>query len=160
MTFEYLIGTAPHIIKRKLEQLKFLRERPDYHPEPSTFEHIKIVTERLIPTGNRDLIMTGILHDICKFDTVRMNEKTGWPTSPGHDKAASDLILNNPQIMSWINTFGANPITVASLCEHHMRIHEFHNMRPSKQETMRQLPFFTDLEIFGRADNMLEPFVM
>lgn len=160
MTFESIIEFAPHIIKRKLEQLKFLRERPDYHPEPSAYEHIKIVTERLIPTGNRNLIMTGVLHDISKFDTVRMNEKTGWPTSPGHDKAASDLILNNMQVMSWINAFGANPITVASLCEHHMRIHEFHKMRPSKQEAMRQMPIFSDLQIFGRADNMLNEFVL
>ena len=91
MTFQQLISTAPSIVQSKLEELKTLRERPDYHPEPSTFHHIEIVTNRLIQTGDPDLIMAGILHDICKLDCKKINPKTGHPTSPGHDIAAFDL---------------------------------------------------------------------
>ena len=72
MTFQSLIQSAPHIVKRKLEQLKFLRERPDYHPEPSAFHHIQIVTERLQATENPNLILAGILHDICKLDNFKI----------------------------------------------------------------------------------------
>ena len=164
MTFQEIISTAPHTIKRKLEQLKFLRERPDFHPEPSAFEHIKIVTERLIPTGDMNLVMAGIMHDICKFDTVKMNEKTGWPTSPGHDDAAHDLVLNDYSIQLWIRENGAKVVTVANIAKNHMRFHQLGNMRDSKREKYIQewkdQGIMHYLEIFGAADNMLAEFDM
>jgi hypothetical protein len=162
MTFQDLINTAPHIIKRKLEQLKFLRERPDYHPEPSAFAHIQIVTERLMQTGDRDLILAGVLHDICKFDTVKMNEKTGWPTSPGHDDAAHDLIHANASVQSWIFEHGGNMTAVANICKAHMRFHQIGQMREFKREAniqnWKNQGIWEKLQIFGAADNMLEEF--
>lgn len=162
MTFQTLIATAPHIVQRKLEQLKFLRERPDFHPEASAFEHIKIVTERLIPTGDMNLVMAGILHDICKFDTVRMNEKTGWPTSPGHDDAAYNLIADDRKIKEWITSVDADIMTVAFICKAHMRFHQTGAMRPAKADKYiaewKDQGIFTRLQIFGAADNMLEEF--
>ena len=154
---------TPHMIMRKLEQLKFLRERPDFHPEPSAFHHIQIVTDRLAPLGDINLTLAGILHDICKFDTVKMNEKTGFPTSPGHDQAAHDLIMNSNTVFHWIKSHhGGNPITVALICKGHMRFHQLGDMRPAKREA--QIAEWTDqgifdkLQIFGAADNMLVDF--
>jgi hypothetical protein len=162
MTFQELINTAPHIIKRKLEQLKFLRERPDYHPEPSAFHHIQIVTERLMQTGDINLILSGVLHDICKLDTVRMNEKTGWPTSPGHDDAAHDLILNTQEVQDWIRFHGGKVVTVANICKAHMRFHQIGQMREFKREAniqnWKDQGIWDALQIFGAADNMLEEF--
>lgn len=162
MTFESIIKTAPSIIQRKLEQLKFLRERPDYHPEASAYEHIKIVTERLIPTEDPNLIMAGILHDICKFDTVKMNEKTGYPTSPGHDDAAYDLIFEHTNIQSWIRDNGAGVVMVSNICKNHMRFHQLGSMKDAKRETYTQRwkeeGIWNYLQIFGAADNMLEEF--
>jgi hypothetical protein len=162
MQFHDIIQNAPHIIKRKLEQLKFLRERPDFHPEPSAFHHIQIVTDRLIPTGNPNLIMAGILHDICKFDTVRENPKTGFPTSPGHDDAAHDLILNDQSVQDFIRQHGGKVVMVANICKAHMRFHQLGQMRPAKRD--KQIQDWTDagifdmLQIFGAADNMLVDF--
>jgi hypothetical protein len=164
MTFHDIIKDAPPVIQRKLEQLKFLRERPDFHPEPSAFHHIQIVTDRLIPIGNKDLIFAGILHDICKFDTVKMNDKTGFPTSPGHDKHAETLIRISPSIKDWILQGGGNPDRVASICGAHMRFHQLGQMRPAKRD--KQIQDWTDagifdmLQIFGAADNMLVDFDM
>lgn len=163
-TFNEIIEGAPHIIKRKLEQLKFLRERPDFHPEPSAFHHIAIVTERLLQTENSNLIMTGILHDICKFDTVRMNEKTGWPTSPGHDSAAMSLVMENNQVRAFCVDNGADPDTVAQLCGFHMRYHQLGDMRPAKStaqiEIWKAMGIWELLQIFGRADDMLNDFTV
>lgn len=162
MTFLDLIKTAPPVILRKLEQLKFLRERPDFHPEPSAFHHLQIVTDRLTTIGDMDLVMAGILHDICKFDTVKMNEKTGFPTSPGHDQAAHDLIINNQAVNSWIISNGGNAKRVSLICKGHMRFHQLGDMREVKREA--QIAEWTDqgifekLQIFGAADNMIEDF--
>ena len=162
MTFESIIEYAPSIILRKLEQLKFLRERPDYHPEESVYTHIKIVTERLIPTADKNLILSGILHDICKFDTVRKNERTGWPTSPGHDIAAKELIIKTPKISEWIDDFGAQSDIVAEICGAHMRIHQLPEMRETKRkdqiEEWKKIGIWEQLQIFGDADSMLKEF--
>ena len=158
MNFETIVENLPYIAKRKLEQLKFLRERPDYHPEKSVYEHIRIVTERLLITGNYILVCAGIFHDICKFDTVRENIKTGWPTSPGHDNAARDLILNNTSVQAFITDLCGTPdavAMVAQICEEHMRVKLIDEMKLSKQTTIRNLPVFSFLEIFTLADDMI-----
>jgi hypothetical protein len=161
-TFNEIIEGAPHIIKRKLEQLKFLRERPDFHPEPSAFAHIQIVTERLMQLGTPELIMAGILHDIAKFDTVRENPKTGFPTSPGHDDAAFTLVMENNQVRAFCFENLANPDTVALICKNHMRFHQLGEMRPAKSaaqiQTWKDQGIWEFLQIFGAADNMLEEF--
>jgi len=164
MTFQQLISSAPRIVRKKLEQLKFLRERPDFHPEKSCFEHIRIVTERLMETGDADLILSGVLHDICKLDTVRENPKTGWPTSSGHDQAAYDLIMEDAtgEIQEWISDNGGNVTNVANICLNHMRFHQLPNMRTSKKEAQvlewEHKGILKKLEIFGAADNMLATF--
>jgi hypothetical protein len=162
MNFESLIESAPTLIKRKLVQLKFLRERPDFHPEPSTFEHIRIVTERLEQTENIDLILSGILHDICKLDVVKENSKTGFPTSPGHEDAAFDLIIHNSEIIDWIFQNGGNWNRVAHIVKNHGRIHQLPEMRESKRlkniQEWKELEIWESLQIFGHADDMLQEF--
>ena len=162
MKFISIIQTAPKIVKEKLEALKGLRERPDYHPEPSTYHHIEIVTDRLIETGDPDLIMSGILHDICKLDCKTINPKTGNPTSPGHDKAACELIHNSREIRQWITDNGADWRNVAGIVHGHMRFHQLGAMREFKRE--KQIQDWKDqgiwdkLAIHGAADNMIEEF--
>ena len=162
MKVQELIDEAPHIIKTKLETLKSMRERPDFHPEPSVFHHIEIVTARLIPSGNPDLILAAILHDICKLDTAKVNEKTGWPTSPGHDRAAYELILNTESIHSWIVQNGGNVSRVMNICLAHMKFHQLKDMRETKREAniqkWKDQGIWHLLQIFGAADNMLVEF--
>lgn len=164
MTFEQLIETTPTIVKRKLTQLKFLRERPDFHPEPSTFEHIRIVTERLQQTGSIDLILSGILHDICKLDVVKQNPKTGWPTSPGHEDAAFELINNSSDIKDWIFQNGGNWLKVSLIVKNHGRIHQLPEMREAKRlkniQEWKAAEIWESLQIFGKADDMLSDFVL
>ena len=104
-TFEDWIKILPQSIVDKLNDLKGMRERPDFHPEESAFIHVKIVTERLIRTGDIDLIIAGIFHDIAKFDTMKINPKTGHPTSPGHDSVGARLVVDHS---NWVASTGAD----------------------------------------------------
>ncbi len=162
MNFETLKDSAPTTIKRKLIQLKFLRERPDFHPEPSTFEHIKIVTQRLEQTNDINLIFAGILHDICKLDTVQVNEKTGWPTSPGHATAAFELIKDSSEIIDWIFKNDGNWFAVANICKGHMRIQQLDGMKEAKRlktiQEWKEQEVWESLQIFTEADNMIQEF--
>jgi len=154
-TFNDIINNLPHHFWNKLQDLKQMRERPDFHPEESAFEHIKIVTNRCIEFGDPDLIMAAIFHDIHKLDTMRVNPKTGWPTSPGHDKWAQKTIEKDNDVRQFIIDFGADPDTVAGICGNHMRIHQINQMKPAKQKTMIELPFFNKLAAFSAFDDML-----
>lgn len=153
LEFFEIINTLPKRTLRKLEQLKILRERPDFHPESSAFEHVKIVTCRLISTGNRNLIASGIFHDITKLDEAKINPKNGFPTSPGHDKSGAEFSLREEN-KNWIIEFGADPETVAWICENHMRIQQINEMKPKKQEVFRSHQSFQLLEKFTSADKM------
>lgn len=160
MDFNYIIKNtnAPESVIFRLESLKGLRERPDFHPEESTFEHIRIVTNRLIQSGDPNLIMSGVLHDLFKHDTAILNPKTGFPTCPGHDKDVANFIRNDSEVQEWIRSFGADVETVASLCQDHMRFHQFIDMKKSKQAEFMSRPHWKKLEVLGAADNMLEEF--
>jgi len=156
--FFELVNSAPVVVWTRLDNSKLLRERPDFHPEPNTFEHIRIVTERLMATDDPDLIMAGMLHDICKIDTVRINPKTGFPTCPGHDHEAAKLVSTNKDVQEWIVNRGANVEMVAQLCNQHMRFHQFGQMKPSKQQAFTEMACWDKLQFLGAADNMLSEF--
>lgn len=158
MTFEDIIANAPQSVLTKLEGLKKLKERDDYHPEKNCWEHTKIVTERLVTTGNLDLIMSGVFHDIFKAETARINPKNGFPTCPKHDVFSGEFVRTNQDVRLFITEFGANPDRVAVICEQHMRIKLYDEMSPKKQRGLRELPFdtFLDLLTFSVADDMLK----
>lgn len=162
MEFNELIKTLPLVVQEKLENLKNLCERPDFHPEANTFEHIKIVTERLIKTGSIELIVSGIFHDICKFDVMRINPKSGFPTSPGHEFVAVKFIDSNKEIQDWIRNLGADLEKVKGICENHTRITQLPIMRETKRNAYitewKSKNILGSLLIFSRADDMLTEF--
>ena len=162
MDFNHIIKntSVPISVSSRLKSLKSLRERPDFHPEESAFEHIRIVTSRLIQTGDPDLIISGVLHDLFKHDTARLNTKTGFPTCPGHDTAVASFIREDNEVQAWIQSFGGDIETIASLCQDHMRFHNFIDMKKSKQEEFMSRSHWKKLEFLGAADNMLEEFDM
>ncbi len=153
--FEELIKILPISLQHKLHQLKGLSERPDYHPEPNCYEHIRVVTQRCQGTNDPNMIFAGLLHDIFKLDTVQINKKTGYPMSPGHAEAAAREIEMNTDLESTIKLFGGDPEVVAGICRNHMRIKQFDDMRESTKDKLRELPYFNKLVQFSSMDNML-----
>lgn len=159
MKFEEIIEKLPKRVLDKLINLKNLRERPDYHPEDSCYEHIKIVYERLLVTNNPDLYISAIFHDICKLDCLSKNSKTGYPSSPGHDLKAFEYINNSSLVKKFIISQGASVSNVSEICLYHMRIKNYEIMRESKKKKLEELTNFENLLIFKKADDMLTEFV-
>jgi hypothetical protein len=154
-TFEELVALAPEDVQDRLNRLKSVRERPDYHPEDSAYEHIKIVTERLMTTGDIDLVMAGLYHDLGKIDTIKTNPKSGYIMTPGHEHVSSLLVTRDAD---FIKSMGADVTQVYDIVKNHMKIKQMEKMKASKQKAMRSLPVFGKLGTFTRADNMLEDF--
>lgn len=162
--FEKLIEDAPANVLAKLEELKTLRERPEYHPEPSTYEHIKIVVNRLAETGDADLILTGLFHDLFKLDCVIIRDvvdesgaPTGetFPSSPGHEDEAEKFVTSDEETRAFIRAKGGNPDVVAFLCGQHMRVKRMKEMRWSKRAEILAGEHFEKLCVFSLADRML-----
>ena len=152
--FEKLLLEAPQSVKELLDGLKGLRENPEYHPEPSTFEHVRIVTERLEDTGDADLILTGFFHDLFKLETQVVNEKTGYPSSPLHDKAVAKFIRTTVDVKDFISRNGGDVEKVAFMCEQHMRVKRLGEMRNSKRWSLMKHELFPKLCLFTLADKM------
>lgn len=153
--FESIIKYLPVELQERLEKLKSNPERLDYHPEGNTYDHIKIVVERLLKTYDSDLIMAGIFHDLGKLETTKPNPKTGQPSAFGHERKSAKLVLEHSD---FIERMGANVDNVYEIVNYHMRIKQMSQMGKKKQDELRVLPTFTKLEIFSRADSMLEEF--
>ena len=72
-------------------------QSPDYHPEGTVFQHIRLMLEKL-PTGaDESLPWAVILHDIAKPVTAAKDLKTGAIHFYGHEKVGAEMahdILN------------------------------------------------------------------
>lgn len=154
-SFEELVALLPEELQNRLEQLKSNPERLDYHPEGNTYDHIKIVTERLMTTGDMDLIMAAVFHDLGKLETTKPHPKTGQPCAFGHERVSGNLVN---QYSDFIVSMGANPKTVHEIVVNHMRVKQIPQMGKKKQGQIQALATFKKLEIFAKADSMLKNF--
>ena len=154
-TFEKILEILPEQVRELLFTNKLLRERKDYHPEESAFEHIRIVTERGISTGIPELVFTGIFHDITKYVDHTINPVSGHPTSLLHDLHGAKIAEENSE---FIAANGANPEAVVWLCEQHMRVKNYDVMRKKKREELEKSPYWPLMVIFQKMDNMKQEF--
>jgi hypothetical protein len=116
------------LLEKKLINSKNSIERPIFHPEKTLNKHILLVCARalLIDPNNPDLILSALLHDICKPDSgfFKESEKGQFWSNPDHPKQIFELIQNNDDIRHFIWSFGGEIENVANICNWHMAIKE------------------------------------
>jgi poly(A) polymerase len=81
-----LPGVLPELIATLLCQ-----QSPDYHPEGTVFEHIRLMLEKLPPGASPSLPWAVILHDIAKPATAERDAATGAIHFYGHEKVGAAL---------------------------------------------------------------------
>ncbi len=108
-------------------------QSPDFHPEGSVFNHIRLMLEKLPPDANELLPWTVLLHDIAKPVTAEKDLKTGAIHFYGHEKTGAEMarvILNRLR-------FPKKQIDEIVACVlHHMQFKDVKQMRKS---TLRRL---------------------
>ena len=155
-TFEELVALAPKHVRAELMRLKTYEENSDYHPEDNTYEHIKIVVNRLITTGDIDLIMSGLYHDVGKLIAAQTTQaKTGKFRAFGHEFVGAKWVKRDKD---FIESMGADIDVVVEIVSNHMKMKQMSKMKSKKQNIVKALPAYGKLCIFTRADNMLEEF--
>ncbi len=81
-----LPGILPELIATLLCQ-----QSPDYHPEGTVFEHIRLMLEKLPPDSPPSLPWAVILHDIAKPATAERDPATGAIHFYGHEKVGAAM---------------------------------------------------------------------
>lgn len=152
-TFEDLLDVTPDGIHGILNKLKTMRENPDWHPEGSAYEHIKIVTNRAIQIGNINMVMGGLFHDLGKEGTRAPSKNGDFETSHGHEKISGELVH---QYALWIQSVGADPDAVYDIVSQHMRMHKYGEMKKSKQTKLQSNPQFDNIKKFAQIDSMIK----
>jgi poly(A) polymerase len=108
-------------------------QSPDYHPEGSVFNHIRLMLEKL-PLGSNDRLPWAVLfHDIAKPVTAAHDATTGAIHFYGHEKVGAEMaraILNRLR-------FPKRQIDEIAACVlHHM---QFKDVRQMRKATLRRL---------------------
>jgi hypothetical protein len=150
---------APQEISYRLENLKGIRERPDYHPEENCYLHIERVVYRALLLKDVNLIWAGIFHDLGKWDYNQISPKTGYPTAPGHDKFGAEMVSKFSNFILNSKIFGIedepNLRAIHFVCAQHMRVHQIDNMKPLKRKHLTDSLYWSQLQRFAKLDNML-----
>jgi poly(A) polymerase len=108
-------------------------QSPDYHPEGSVFNHIRLMLEKLLLDADESLPWAVLFHDIAKPVTAERDAETGAIHFYGHEKVGAEMaraILNRLR-------FPKKQIDQIAACVlHHM---QFKDVRQMRKATLRRL---------------------
>ena len=156
-SFDELRDTAPIEIRDILNKSESTPQSPRWHPESpnakvphNVLAHIKIVYDRAADTGDINMTMAGLFHDLGKVDTTAKNARGDW-SAYGHEDVSAALVAKHGK---WIEQWGADPVQVYHIVKKHMKVKFIDEMRPSKREAFKKEPYFAHAKAFSGYDNM------
>ena len=149
-TFNQMYKMAPVEIQKLLDKCADTPQSEKWHPEGDVLKHIKIVYERAKATGDLDLVIAAIFHDLGKVPTTKLNKHGSW-AAHGHEVVSARLVKEHKK---WIGSIGGRHMKVYEIVKEHMRIKQMSKMRPHKQQALREHRFFKELQLFTKCDDM------
>jgi tRNA nucleotidyltransferase (CCA-adding enzyme) len=108
-------------------------QSPDYHPEGTVFEHIKLMLEKLPSNANELLPWTVLLHDIAKPATVERDSRTGAIHFYGHEKIGAEMAR---QILNRLRFPRKQVDEIVACVRQHM---QFKDVKQMRKATLRRL---------------------
>jgi len=108
-------------------------QSPDYHPEGSVYNHIRLMLEQLTPDATAPLPWAAILHDIGKPPTASVDEATGRIHFYGHEKVGAEMAR---QILGRLRFPRRDIDEIVACVRQHMQFKDVKQMRTA---TLRRL---------------------
>jgi poly(A) polymerase len=125
-------GLMPHVLPELVPTLT-CEQSPDYHPEGSVFNHIRLMLEHLPnPLPSESLPWTAILHDIAKPQTASRGDD-GLIHFYGHEKVGALLA---EQILERLKFPRRQIDEISAAVRHHMQFKDAPKMRKA---TLRRM---------------------
>jgi poly(A) polymerase len=125
-------GLLEHILPELAATIS-CEQSPDFHPEGTVFEHIKLMLEKLPPDSNELLPWTVLLHDIAKPVTAERDAKTGAIHFYGHEKTGAEMAET---ILTRLRFPKKQIDEIVACVLHHM---QFKDVKQMRKATLRRL---------------------
>lgn len=151
-TFDELFHRLP---KELTDAMKNSRQSPIWHPEGVCSIHTEIVfdlCQKNFPE-DKELLLCAIFHDLGKPETQKITIVDGKEkiSNYGHEVESLKYIERFFDLYSDIST---NYDKVYWICQNHMRMHLFNQMKKSKQDELKNHQWFDALKNFEYCDEM------
>lgn len=155
-TFDEFYILAPQEIQDYFDALAHTPQSPIWHPEGDALTHTRIVFNRAQRTGDINLMLAALFHDLGKAKTTRPHKTItdSW-SSPGHELVSTRLV---EKWRDWIEFFGADYEIVHYIVKQHMRVQQLDKMRPKKREAFIKDKYFEYVRQFSEFDDMTKDF--
>ena len=108
-------------------------QSPDFHPEGTVFEHIRLMLEKLPPDAHPSLPWAVILHDIAKPATAELDPATGKIHFYGHEKVGAALA---ERILTRLRFPKKQIEEIVACVRQHM---QFKDVKQMRKATLRRL---------------------
>ena len=125
-------GLLEHILP-ELAATIHCEQSPDFHPEGSVFNHIRLMLEKMPVDADPLLPWTVLLHDIAKPVTAERDLATGKIHFYGHEKVGADMAEKILQRLKFSNQQIEEIVTAV---KYHM---QFKDVRQMRKATLRRL---------------------
>lgn len=157
LPFDKIVKICPQEIKDYLSLCEKTPQSPEWHPEApndevphNVYKHTKIVYERARMSGDINLSIAALFHDLGKANaTTPSPKKEGVWNAYGHEYVSAKIVEEHKD---WIEEQGANWEEVYQIVYNHMKIKFI--MRPNKQQALKDNPIFNKIEQFSSFDDM------
>jgi tRNA nucleotidyltransferase/poly(A) polymerase len=108
-------------------------QSPDFHPEGSVFNHIRLMLEKLPAGASESLPWTVLLHDIAKPVTAERDTATGAIHFYGHEKVGADMA---EKILQRLRFPKKQTEEIVACVRNHM---QFKDVKQMRKATLRRL---------------------
>ena len=108
-------------------------QSPDFHPEGTVFEHIRLMLEKMPPGAHPSLPWAVILHDIAKPATAELDPATGKIHFYGHEKVGAALA---ERILTRLRFPKKQIEEIVACVRQHM---QFKDVKQMRKATLRRL---------------------
>jgi poly(A) polymerase len=125
-----------HLLEHILPELAATitcEQSPDYHPEGTVFEHIKLMLEKLPADAHESLPWAVLLHDIAKPVTAEKDLQTGSIHFYGHEKVGAEMA---EKILERLRFPRKQIEEIVACVLHHM---QFKDVKQMRKATLRRL---------------------
>jgi poly(A) polymerase len=125
-------GLLPGVLPEVIATLA-CEQSPDFHPEGTVFEHIRLMLEKLPPGAHPSLPWAVILHDIAKPATAELDPATGKIHFYGHEKVGAALA---ERILTRLRFPKKQIEEIVACVRQHM---QFKDVKQMRKATLRRL---------------------
>ena len=123
-----LPGVLPELVATMV-----CEQSPDFHPEGTVFEHIRLMLEKMPPNAHPSLPWAVILHDIAKPATAELDPATGKIHFYGHEKIGAALA---ERILTRLRFPKKQIEEIVACVRQHM---QFKDVKQMRKATLRRL---------------------